>query len=570
VPGEGLGLRGLASGAALALALLAGCARPAAESSAPAAQAPLPSATPPRLVFLLAVDQLRPDRLSTALPGGLGRLMREGRVFADAALEHADTETCPGHASMLTGRYPGPAGVPSNEFVDRETGRLVYCVQDEAPDAAVLGGGPEPAQGRSPRKMRVSALGDWLKASRPGARVFSLSGKDRAAITLGGQHPDVAYWFDRGPAQGFTTSRYYRNELPEWVRAFNRPLDGVPAFLSRVPERWEHATGAPANGARRDDYPAESAQFGRVSGHPVRDPDPRIFLERLYYTPFLDDVTLDFARVLVRNEGVGSGPGIDLLAISLSANDLVGHLYGPGSQEARDALLRLDAALGEFLGFLEAQTGKGGMLVVLTADHGVLELPEWLVESGTSECPLPTGRGSSRALAEGLAQALHAGLDPKGSAPAAWVAVSGFDLTVNRRLAQERHVSVPRVADLAKRWLSVQPGIAHVWTQDEIEGGKGPAPFAALYLNSFDPERSGDLIVQPAPNCLFSAYPSGTSHGTPYLYDRAVPLVFFGPGVSPGVVRGRATTVDIAPTLARAMGLEAPAELDGHPLALGP
>jgi len=570
VPREGLGLRDLASGTALALAVLTGCARLADGSAAPVTQATPAPGAPPHLVLLLAVDQLRPDRLSTALPGGLGRLMREGRVFADAALEHADTETCPGHASMLTGRYPGPAGVPSNEFVDRETGRLVYCVEDDAPDAAVLEGGSEPAPGRSPRKMRASALGDWLKASRPGTRVFSLSGKDRAAITLGGQHPDVAYWFDRGPALGFTTSRYYRSELPAWVRAFNRPVDGVPAFLARVPARWEHATGAPANGARRDDYPAESAQFGRVSGHPVRDPDPEIFLERLSYTPFLDEVTLDFSRELVRNERVGSGPGIDLLAISLSANDLVGHLYGPGSQEARDALLRLDAALGEFLTFLEAQTGKGGMLVVLTADHGVLELPEWLVESGASECPLPTGRGSSRALVEGLSRALHAALDPKGSAPAAWVAVSGYELTVNRRLAQARHVPIPRVVDLAKRWLSTQPGIFHVWTQEEIEGGTGPAPFAMLYRNSFDPERSGDLIVQPAPTCLFSAYPVGTSHGTPYLYDRAIPLVFFGPGVSPGVVRGRATSVDIAPTLARALGLEPPAELDGHVLTLGP
>jgi hypothetical protein len=471
---------------------------------------------------------------------------------------------------MLTGRQPGPAGVPSNEFVERDTGRRVYCVEDDGEDAAVIGGGAEPAQGRSPRKMRVSALGDWLKASQPGARVFTVSGKDRAAITLGGQHPDAAYWLDRGPAQGFTTSRYYRSELPEWARAFNRAAGGEPAFLARVPDRWEHPTGAPANGARRDDYPAESAQFGRTSGHPVRDPDVGVFLERLFYTPFLDDVTLDFARALVRSERVGLGPGVDLLAISLSATDPVGHLYGPGSQEARDALIRLDAAVGDFLAFCEAQVGQGSVLVVLTADHGVLELPEWLVETGASECPLPTGRGSSRALAEGVVAALHSALDPKGSPVAPWVMTSGYALTANRRLAEERHVPVSRVVDLARRWLSSQPGIVHVWTQEEIEEETGPAPFAVLYRNSFDPERSGDLIVQPAPTCLFSPSSTGTSHGTPYLYDRAVPLVFFGSGVAPGVVRGRAATVDIAPTLARAIGLELPAGLDGHPLALQP
>jgi predicted AlkP superfamily pyrophosphatase or phosphodiesterase len=496
--------------------------------------------------------------------------MREGRVFADAALEHADTETCPGHVTMVTGRHPAPAGIPSNEFIERDTGRLVYCVEDDARDAAVLGGRTEPAQGRSPRNLRVSALGDWLKASQPSTRVFSLSGKDRAAIALGGQHPDAAYWLDRGPAQGFTTSRYYREELPEWVRAFNRAAGVEPAFLARVPDRWEHPTGAPANGARRDDYPAESAQFGRTSGHPVRDPDIRVFLERLYYTPFLDDVTLDFARALVRSERMGSGPGVDLLAISLSATDLVGHLYGPGSQEARDSLLRLDQAVGDFLSFLEREVGKGRLLVVLTADHGVLELPEWLVESGTSECPLATGRGSSRVLAEGLAGALHSALDPKGSPTAPWILSSGYALTVNRRLAEERHVPVARVTDLARSWLGSQPGVAHVWTAEEIEQGKGPEPFAALYRNSFDPARSGDLTLQPVATCLFSPSPTGTSHGTPYLYDRAVPLVFFGPGVAPGVVRGRASTVDIAPTLAQVLGVAPPPELDGRALSLAP
>jgi predicted AlkP superfamily pyrophosphatase or phosphodiesterase len=471
---------------------------------------------------------------------------------------------------MVTGRHPGPAGIPGNEFVERDSGRIVYCVEDEASDAAVLDGGSEPAQGRSPRNLRVSALGDWLKASQPEARVFSLSGKDRAAITLGGQHPDAAYWLDRGSVQGFTTSRYYRKELPAWVRTFNHPVNGEPAFLVRVPDRWEHPTGAPANGARRDDYPAESALFGRVSGHPLRSQDPRVFLERLYYSPFLDDVTLDFARALVQNERVGSGPGVDFLAISLSANDQVGHLYGPGSQEARDALLRLDAALGEFLAFLDGQVGAGRTLVVLTADHGVLELPEWLVETGASECPLPKGRGSTRALTEGLASALHAALDPKGSPVAPWMVSSGYEFTVNRPLAEQRHVAVPRVLDLARRWLGSQPGIVHVWTQQEIEEGTGPAPFALLYRNSFDPERSGDLAIQPARTCLFSPSPTGTSHGTPYLYDRAVPLVFFGTGVTPGVVRGRAAPVDIAPTLAQVLGLDLPKELDGHPLPLQP
>jgi predicted AlkP superfamily pyrophosphatase or phosphodiesterase len=475
---------------------------------------------------------------------------------------------------MLTGRHPGPAGIPSNDFVDRETGESVYCVEDRADDARLVVGSAQPKDGRSPRNIRVDALGDWLKAAHPGARVFTVSGKDRAAIALGGRRPDGVYWFDRVSALGFTTSRYYRADLPEWARAWHAggppAAPTEPAFLARVPERWEHPTGSPANGARADDYPSESAQYLRVSGHPVRDGDVKASIERLYYTPFLDDVTLAFTRALVRAEKVGRGPETDLLAVSLSATDLVGHLYGPRSQEARDALQRLDEAVGALLAFLEAEVGKGRLLVALTADHGVLDLPEWLVETGASECPLPTGRGSTKALAEGLAAAVHEALDPPGSATAPWILSSGYAQTVNRKLVEERHIPVSRVVEAASAWLTSQVGVVRVFTAEEMAVGKGPAPFATLYHNSFDPERSGDFSVQTAATCLFSPYPAGTSHGTPYLYDRAVPVVFFGPGVAPGVVRGRAATVDIAPTLAARLGIPVPAGLDGRALPLQP
>ena len=207
----------------------------------------------PRLVLLVAIDQLRADRLDPMLPGGLGRLQREGRVFADALLAHAFTATCPGHATMLTGRHPGPAGVPGNRFVDRQTGKVVYCVDDPSPDAKTLLG----THGRSPRRLRVTALGDWLKASDPASRVFAVSAKDRAAITLGGRRPDAAYWLDREGALGFTTSAYYLPELPPWVREWTGRDPARDGFLARVPVRWVHPTGDPANGARADAYPPQ-------------------------------------------------------------------------------------------------------------------------------------------------------------------------------------------------------------------------------------------------------------------------------------------------------------------------
>lgn len=508
-----------------------------------------PPGTPPRLVLVVAVDQLRSDRLDPGLPGGLGRLAREGRVFAEAAHAHADTSTCPGHASMLTGRHPGPAGIPGNAFVERDTLRTQYCVADDSPDAAVIGG---ERGGRSPRNLRVTALGDWMKAAHPGTRVFSVSGKDRAAIALGGRRPDAAYWMD-WRSGGFTTSRYYLDELPGWVTQWRFP---------GLPPAWEHASGHPPNGARRDDYPAEDPRYGRTSPHPLE------FVAQLAASPFGDELALDFARTLVEAERLGRSEHPDLLALGLSSTDAVGHLWGPESQEARDALRRLDAALGSFLGALERRLGRGRVLVVLTSDHGVLPLPEWLQEQGRSECPLEGGRRSWDDARAAVAAALEAEFGAPGSTP--WLAQYEASLTVNRALAEARGVEVEAVIALARDHLAREPGVARVWTGAEIAAGAGPEPFAVLYRNSRDPERSGDLVVQPLRDCLFSSLEFGTSHGSPYAYDREVPVVFFGAGVEAGIVRGPAAPVDIGPTLAAALGIPAPPELDGRVLSLRP
>jgi predicted AlkP superfamily pyrophosphatase or phosphodiesterase len=527
-------------------------------------------APPPRLVLVLSIDQLRADRLDPALPGGLGRIAREGRVFADAAHAHAGTETCPGHATILTGHHPGPAGIPLNDYFDHESGRSLYCVGDEAPDARTLGPSGAAGEGRSPRRLRVTTLGDWMKQAAPATRVFAVSGKDRAAITMAGQHPDGVYWAESLPPGGFTTSRYYRDTLPEWAERWHGQDPPRDAFLAGVPPRWEHPTGVPPNGARIDDTEWEAARFLRVSGHPLRSDDRKKLLEQVSFSPWLDTITLDFARTLVEQEKVGQGAATDLLAVSLSATDTVGHLYGPGSQEARDALRRLDTDLGHFLEALEKGIGKGRLLVVLTADHGVLELPEVLAQVGASACPVRGGRMDAKTLAKQLEEALAVALEKPGGPPheEPWLLHASLELSVNRKLAAARGVPVEKVAEVAKAFLATQMGVTRVWTAAEIAKGEGPQPWAELYRNSFDPERSGDLVIQTDPTCELSAYPAGTSHGTPHLYDRAVPLVFLGPGIAGGVVRGRAAPVDIAPTLARHLGLSIPPGLDGQALPL--
>ena len=306
--------------------------------------------------------------------------------------------------------------------------------------------------------------------------------------------------------------------------------------------------------------------MGRTSGHPLSGKSPAERATRLSFSPYLDTVTLDFARALIRAESVGRGPAPDLLAVSLSATDLIGHLYGPHSHEAHDALARLDADLGRFLGELEQRFGRDGLLVALTSDHGVLPLPEWLEAQGEARCPVPGGRTGIRRLGLSVLWKLHWRFS-RYSTPGSWLHFAGSKIGVDRARAQARDVAVEEVVAAAKLILEQHPAIAKVWTPDEIRDGQGE--MARLFRNSFDPLRGGDAVVQLEPGCLLMRFDQGTTHGTPYDYDRAVPLAFWGAGIAPARVPGRVATVDVAPTLARRLGAAAPAGLDGRVL-LGP
>jgi len=520
-----------------------------------------------RLVVILAIDQLRRDRLDAAMPGGLGRLAREGRIYRDATLGHARTETCPGHVSLVTGKHPGPSGVPGNRYIDRERLRSVYCVEDDGPSGIVLGSagdaGPETGspKGRSPKLITATALGDWLKDASPDSRVFSVSGKDRSAIAMGGQRADAAYWLDRGGSGRFTTSRYYTEVLPAWVEGWS-----AEALLAPVPAHWQHASGDPPNGTRDDDFVGEVARWSRTSPHPVKPHgDTAGSLLAFVATPYLDLRTLDFARQLVVEEGLGTGERVDLLAIGLSGTDYIGHLYGPWSQESRDALSRLDADLGRFVDFLEARLGAGRMLVVLSADHGVLPLPEWLAAHGEM-CPVSGGRVPAQSMAMDLHAMLEAELGP---GQGRWFVHEGLTLVFDPVRVAASGASMDRVIRLSADWLAAKPGVERTWTRAEIETADADDVRATLYRNSTSAGREADIEIEPASGCLFSDWPGGTSHGSPHAYDRDVPLVIMGRGIRPGVVGGAAGPVDVAPTLASHLGVSVPADLDGRVLPLG-
>ncbi|MDP3542243.1 MAG: alkaline phosphatase family protein [Elusimicrobiota bacterium] len=445
-----------------------------------------------RLGVMIVVDQMRPEYLDRSdLPdGGFRRLRLEGAVFTQARHLHIPTETAPGHAAISTGRSPAVHGIVGNDWYDRVAGADVNSMAD-----AAYGIGPE--------HLRGPTLADALKAEDARARVFAVSGKDRGAIILGGRKADIALWFDRYKGE-FTTSSYYKRPL--WLAAFNAELKRkklLPVKDARVPK---HLIASPA------------------------------------YDEALDLLIAE----LVARERVGRGPGADLLAVSFSGTDLVGHTHGLEVAEMDAQLKSLDAITGRLLRRLEKASG-GSLALAFSSDHGAIPAPE--DESGKA---LGVKRLDWVKFGEVLEKTLQKKWPLKD---ARWILSNQIPhLYLNRRGAEslglEWHDFLARAAKL----LSGVEGLAGVHLPD-AQG----TPFSAALRSSYDPGRSGDLMAIMAENVLLHGTAPGTSHGTPWGYDARVPLVFWGRGVRAGRVDAPSATVDLAPTLGRLLGVDYPA-----------
>ena len=508
----------------------------------------------PRLIVLIAVDQLRRDRVDEKLPGGIGKFSRLGRNYVESNLDHGVTTTCPGHSVMLTGVNPGKAGIAGNTYIDRASFSTRYCVEDDNPEHSVLG----VDEGRSPLNLKFNTLGDWLHAASPESKVFSVSGKDRAAITIGGHHPDGAFWYHKALGK-FTTSGYYAKSLPAYVEAFNGEDPLVDGHLKDLPVTWDHPTGQ----YRADDYEGEAEDNLRVSGHAVKKGDVEDIYMQVYGTPYVDRQTLRLAERIVAEEELGQRGTTDLLAVSLSATDVVGHQFGPKSAEAEDALKKMDLWLGDFMDKVEQQT-DGKVLFVLTADHGVAELPEYMTNENRNQCP-EQGRISVNGFIAKLYWNIYKEFTLPFDRPDNLVKFSGGAFTINPTFAEENDLDVNEVAEWLTNYLRGLDIVEQAWTRAELQNDK--SEIARLMRNSMTVDKSGDVVLQLAKDCILKP-DAGTTHGSVYDYDRDVPVVFYGWQVTPGKIKGEAHSVDIAPTIADHIGLPIPANLDGKPLPL--
>ncbi len=366
------------------------------------ARAAEPPAQRPDLVVMISVDMLSGeimDRYGAGLPGGLGRLEREGVFFENGFQEHAFTETGPGHSVLLSGRHPASTGIPANQWRDRATGNTVYCVQDSN---AVDFGDPSGKAGSGGARFLGTTLGTWLKNQVPGSRVFAISGKDRAAILMAGPKADGVFWFQDG--FGFTTSTAYAKAVPKWLAEYNHALlDGLrdrsivwtpmgPSDGIAYPGRWM-AGNIPIISQLPRLLQAPGLTMEAKGGYLLHENQDGSFWRRWWASPFFDDATFDAAEALVRNEHLGQGGTTDLLALGLSATNALEHAYGNSGPEMVDQIRRLDRRLGLFLDRLQA--GGRSVMVVLSADHGGLDFAERLRDQG-----IPARRIDIAALAE--------------------------------------------------------------------------------------------------------------------------------------------------------------------------
>ena len=491
----------------------------------------------PKLVLAVVVDQFRYDyllRFRADYHGGIARLLTEGAVFADARYIHYPTVTAVGHSTFLSGATPSVSGIINNEWLDRESNEPVTSVSDKS--TLLLGGGPG-AKGSSPRRLLVSTLGDELKMSGQLSKVIGISIKDRSAILPAGHMADAAYWFDND-SQHFVTSDYYVKQLPPWVAKVNadRP---TYKYLG-------------ADWSALDAKPGDKPFCTMKSGAAVR------FCGSIENTPFGNELLEEFAEKAIEQEQLGSHSGTDVLALSFSSNDYVGHGLGPDAPEVRDISRRTDLLLGKLLDFINAHVGQGNTLVVFTADHGVAPVPKVNNDRKMPGGWLSASEYSGKIGAQ-LAQKFGQG---------EWFRYDSYgQLCLNYATAAKNNADLEAVRRFAAEVARGLPHLARVFTRDELLHLEAAVDSVgrAVQFGFYGP-RSADLILVPEPYHMFFSAP-GTTHATPYSYDNHVPLIFYGPGIRAGMHYNGVTINDVAPTLAAILGVETPSGSSGKILA---
>lgn len=494
----------------------------------------------PTLVVMLTVDQLRPDYLTMWAPqftGGLARLLGGGAVFLNGYQDHANTETAPGHASILSGRFPRSTGIVSNS-------EGVYD-----PQFPLIGARGDPA---SPYRFRGTTLVDWLRVANPASKALSVSRKDRGAILPIGRAKQPVFWYARSNGT-FTTSRYYGDSLPSWVQEFND---------RRLPYQWAGKSWDllldPSAYSEVDSAPFENGGLDYAFPH-FFPTDPTQAAQSFAAFPFMDQLTLSFALQGVRQMRLGAGPGTDLLAVSLSTTDAVGHGFGPDSREVHDQIVRLDRYLGAFFDTLFTLRDSTRIVIALTSDHGVTPLP-------LSKTRYPN-QGAGRVNIRPAVGPLFASLRDVGVDTSAFSFDDEGVLYLDESALSQKGLRAEAVARTFASEVMKVPGVLRVDRVSTLAAKDTSTDYVARrWLHLLPPERPAAAVVTLKPYWYWSTVNFAT-HGSPHDSDANVPIIFYGAGIKPGRHTKKTLVVDIAPTLAEIVGVKPTEEhLDGRPI----
>jgi predicted AlkP superfamily pyrophosphatase or phosphodiesterase len=521
-------------------------------------------AEPPRLMVLIVVDQFSAslfEEWRSRFTGGLHRLEQEGVVYPNTYQSHGFTETCPGHSTVQTGMRPEHTGIVANGWRDRVSGQAVNCTFDPA---MTLAHDPA-AKGAGPANLMATTLGDWLKAVSPASKVVGVAGKDRSAIMPTGHQADAVFWATRG---GFTTNVAPGQDAAERlapIRAVNAAIAARRADPANVTRYSD-----PACQAREATYDIGGTPWRAVV--PPKGMESPATDEGFIVSPMFDESILQVAETAAAAYDLGGDDTVDILTVGLSGTDVIGHMFGSRGPEMCEQMRRLDAALGPFLHAMEKRS-HGRLLVALTADHGGSDMPERLKARGFSEARRLDDDAWRARLNAGLRADLGLDFAPVASGAIDNLFLVGAD---GKALAEPLRT---RVLAAALTRLGADSDVAEAYSDADLAAGPR-APRGALpdeltvrerLARSRYPGRSGDILVAFKPAVTTFAAKTGQAlagHGSPWDYDRRVPLIFWRPGATGEERILPVETVDIAPTLAPLIGVTAPAGLDGRDLGL--
>lgn len=503
--------------------------------------------TTPKLVVLVAVDQMRADyidRFQANWTSGLHRLVQNGAVFTQAAYPYLTTVTCAGHATLSTGAYPHVHGIFSNTWFDRSRNAVVACTDDPSV-TNVTYGGPDSAH-NGPAALKVPALADQIRGA--GGHVVTLALKARSAIMLAGHGSDATTWVTESLDSWETSTQFAQEPVPQvkaYVSAHPMSADLGKVWTRLLPESKYKDPDA---GFKEDPVKGWTATFPhRLAAGNASGKADATYYEQWQHSPFADDYVARMAASLIKSAQLGKHDKTDFLGVSFSSPDLVGHAFGPDSQEIQDMYAHLDRSIGVLLDALDRNVGAGSYVLALSADHGVTSIPEQITQAGHD-----AGRIKVAALLEAGNVAARATL--------------GNGKYLSRVVTNEVYFE-PGMYDKVKASpatlaavvaaVAAQPGVRRVFTSDQLTAPATSAdPELRAAILSYVPGRSGDIVISPKAGWMVSG--SGTTHGSANPDDQRVPVVLFGAGIKPGRYATPASPADIAPTLATLAGVKLP------------